>query len=125
MVLDSLLTETEVFLGAGRAKGIMLATVESCTGGLIAAVLTAIAGSSDVVDRGFITYSNEAKNALIEVAMLFIQTHGAVGENVACALARSRAAIAITVIGVAGPGGGTANIRSAWYASASRENCSQ
>ena len=61
MIPDTLLAEAEVLLAACRAKGIVLATAESCTGGLIAAVLTAIPGASDVVDRGFVTYSNEAK----------------------------------------------------------------
>jgi nicotinamide-nucleotide amidase len=112
MIPDALLAEAESLLAACRAKGIMLATAESCTGGLIAAVLTAIAGSSDVVDRGFVTYSNEAKNEMIGVPMPLIQTHGAVSEDVARAmaegtLARSRATIAVSVTGVAGPGGGT------------------
>jgi nicotinamide-nucleotide amidase len=113
MVPDGLFAEAESLLAACRAKGVMLATAESCTGGLIAAVLTAIAGSSDVVDRGFVTYSNEAKNEMIGVPMSLIQTHGAVSEEVARAMAqgaleRSRAAIAISVTGVAGPGGGSA-----------------
>jgi len=90
----------------------MLATAESCTGGLIAAALTAIAGSSDVVDRGFVTYSNDAKNQMIGVPMALIEAHGAVSEDVARAMAegallRSRAAMAISVTGVAGPGGGS------------------
>jgi nicotinamide-nucleotide amidase len=91
----------------------MLATAESCTGGLIAAALTAIAGSSDVVDRGFVTYSNDAKTQMIGVPLAVIETYGAVSEEVARAmadgaLARSRAAIAVSVTGVAGPGGGSA-----------------
>jgi nicotinamide-nucleotide amidase len=111
MVPDSVLVEAERLLAACRAVGILLATAESCTGGLIAAALTAIAGSSDVVDRGFVTYSNEAKNELIGVPMPLIQAHGAVSEEVARAmaegaLARSRATIAVSVTGVAGPGGG-------------------
>jgi nicotinamide-nucleotide amidase len=114
MLPDATLTEAEALLAACRAKGIMLATAESCTGGLIAAALTAIAGSSDVVDRGFVTYSNEAKNQMIGVPMPLIETHGAVSEQVAAAmatgaLARSRAAIAVSVTGVAGPGGGSAD----------------
>lgn len=113
MIPDSLLTEAEALLAACRSKGIMLATVESCTGGLIAATLTAIAGSSDVVDRGFVTYSNEAKNELVGVPMDLIAAHGAVSEDVARAMAtggvtHSRATIAVSVTGVAGPGGGTA-----------------
>src|ERR1700761_8409745 len=113
MLPQSTLTEAEALLAACRAKGIMLATAESCTGGLIAAALTAIAGSSDVVDRGFVTYSNEAKNMRIGVTIQLIEPHGAVSEAVAAAmadgaLARSRAAIAVAVTGVAGPGGGSA-----------------
>ncbi|HEY0425627.1 MAG TPA: CinA family protein [Rhodopila sp.] len=97
-----------------RSKGIMLAIAESCTGGLIAAALTALAGSSDVLDRGFVPYSNEAKNQMIGVPMELIECHGAVSEQVAVAmadgaLARSRAAIAVSVAGVAGPGGGSAD----------------
>jgi len=112
MLPDSTLIEAETLLAASRAKGVMIATAESCTGGLIAAALTAIAGSSDVVDRGFVTYSNEAKNELIGVPVPLIQEHGAVSEPVAAAmaqgaLARSRAAVAISVTGVAGPGGGS------------------
>jgi nicotinamide-nucleotide amidase len=113
MIPESLLAEAESLLAACRAKGIMLATAESCTGGLIAAALTAIAGSSDVVDRGFVTYSNEAKNEMIGVPLTLIQTHGAVSEEVARAMAegaltRSRATIAVSVTGIAGPGGGSA-----------------
>lgn len=113
MLPDSTLVEAESLLAACRAKAIMLATAESCTGGLIAAALTAIAGSSDVVDRGFITYSNAAKNEMIGVPLPLIETHGAVSEAVAAAmaegaLARSNATIAVSVTGVAGPGGGSA-----------------
>src|ERR1700712_1936157 len=104
MIDDALLTEAEALLAACRAGGVRLATAESCTGGLIAAALTAIAGSSDVVDRGFVTYSNEAKIQMIGVSPALIQTHGAVSEEVARAMAdgalsRSRAAIAIAVTG--------------------------
>ena len=112
MLSDAILQDAESLLAACRSKGIMLATAESCTGGLIAAALTAIAGSSDVVDRGFVTYSNEAKNQMIGVPMKLIETHGAVSEAVARAmaegtLARSHAAIVVSVTGVAGPGGGS------------------
>ena len=90
-----------------------LATAESCTGGLIAAVLTEIAGSSDVVDRGFVTYSNAAKSELLGVPPEMIESDGAVSERVARAMAegaleRSNASIAISCTGVAGPGGGSA-----------------
>ena len=112
MIPDDLLAEAEVLLAACRARNIRLATAESCTGGLIAATLTAIAGASDVVDRGFVTYSNEAKHEQVGVPIGLIQTDGAVSETVARAmaegaLARSRATIAVSVTGVAGPGGGT------------------
>jgi nicotinamide-nucleotide amidase len=114
MLADSTLAEAASLLEACRRKSIMLATAESCTGGLIAAALTSIAGSSDVVDRGFVTYSNEAKIQMIGVSPALIQSHGAVSEEVARAMAdgalsRSRAAIAIAVTGVAGPGGGSAD----------------
>jgi nicotinamide-nucleotide amidase len=110
MLPDSTLDDAESLLAVCRAKRIRLATAESCTGGLIAAALTAIAGSSDVVDRSFVTYSNEAKNQMIGVPMPLIENHGAVSDQVAAAmadgaLARSRAAIAISVTGVAGPSG--------------------
>jgi nicotinamide-nucleotide amidase len=114
MLPQSVLDEAESLLAACRAKGVKLATAESCTGGLIAAALTAIAGSSDVLDRGFVTYSNEAKQEMIGVPPELINRHGAVSEEVARAMAdgavsRSRAAIAISVTGCAGPGGGSAD----------------
>jgi nicotinamide-nucleotide amidase len=95
-----------------RKKKLKVVTAESCTGGLIAAALTAIAGSSNVVDRGFVTYSNEAKREMIGVPWDAILGHGAVSEPVARAMAagalsRSDADIAVSVTGVAGPGGGT------------------
>jgi nicotinamide-nucleotide amidase len=96
-----------------RRRGWMIATAESCTGGLIAATLTEIAGSSDVLDRGFVTYSNDAKTDMLGVAAALIDHHGAVSAEVAGAmasgaLARSRAAVAVSVTGIAGPGGGSA-----------------
>jgi nicotinamide-nucleotide amidase len=92
-----------------RAAGQSLATAESCTGGLIAGALTEIAGSSDVVDRGYVTYSNGAKSDMLGVDPALIATHGAVSEPVARAMAegalrRSGAARAVAVTGVAGPG---------------------
>jgi nicotinamide-nucleotide amidase len=92
----------------------MVATAESCTGGLIAGCLTEIAGSSTVVDRGFVTYSNEAKNVMLDVPMALIEGHGAVSEPVARAMAEgavahSLAHMAVACTGVAGPGGGTAD----------------
>ncbi len=90
----------------------MAATAESCTGGLVAGALTAIAGSSAVVDRGFVTYSNEAKSDLVAVPAALIEAHGAVSEPVARAMAagavaRSRAQVSVAVTGIAGPGGGS------------------
>ena len=100
------------FLSALRAKGWKFASAESCTGGLIAGLLTEIPGSSDVVDRGFVTYSNEAKTALVDVPTELIALHGAVSEEVVRAMAEgalrnSLANIAVAVSGVAGPGGGS------------------
>ncbi len=113
MFTEDLTATAETLLATLRARKLMLATAESCTGGLIAGVLTEIAGSSDVVERGFVTYSNEAKNELIGVPMAMIREHGAVSKEVALAmaagaLAHSRADIAVAVTGVAGPGGGSA-----------------
>jgi nicotinamide-nucleotide amidase len=99
-------------LNACRRAGVMLATAESCTGGLVAGALTAIPGSSDVVERGFVTYSNDAKMEMLGVPEALLRAFGAVSEPVARAmaegaLARSRAQIAVSITGVAGPGGGT------------------
>lgn len=96
-----------------RELGLSLTTAESCTGGLIAACLTEIPGSSDVVDRGFVTYSNEAKTALLGVPEDMLEVNGAVSEQVARAMAegareRAGAGIAVAVTGVVGPGGGSA-----------------
>lgn len=99
-------------LEACRARKLKLATVESCTGGLIIGSLTDIAGSSEVVECGFITYSNEAKSALVGVPKLMIDENGAVSKPVAIAMAEggvkhSCADIAVSVTGIAGPGGGS------------------
>ena len=99
-------------LAAARAKKRMIATAESCTGGMIAAALTDIAGSSDVVERGFITYSNRAKTELLGVPASLIDKHGAVSEEVARkmasgALKHAPVALAVAVTGIAGPGGGS------------------
>jgi nicotinamide-nucleotide amidase len=95
-----------------RRRKLKVVTAESCTGGLVAAALTAIAGSSDVVERGFVTYANEAKREMLGVPWDALLGHGAVSEPVARAmargaLARSAADIAVSVTGVAGPGGGS------------------
>ncbi len=113
MINAAELEQAEALLARCRAAGLRIATAESCTGGLIAATLTAIAGSSDVVDRGFVTYSNAAKTALVGVPTALIDAVGAVSEAVAKAmaegaLARSDADLAVSVTGVAGPGGGSA-----------------
>jgi nicotinamide-nucleotide amidase len=99
-------------LAACRARGWHVATAESCTGGLVAAALTAIAGSSDVVKRGFVTYSNAAMIELLGVPAETIAGHGAVSEQTAAAMARGAVAragvdLAVSITGIAGPGGGT------------------
>lgn len=96
-----------------RRNGLTIATAESCTGGMVAAALTDIAGSSDVFDRGFVTYSNAAKEAMIGVPAALIAENGAVSAEVAAAMAEgalraSSAGLAVAITGVAGPGGGTA-----------------
>lgn len=103
----------EALAAALRARGWMLATAESCTGGLISAACTSLAGSSDWFERGFVTYSNGAKSELLGVPEALIARNGAVSEEVACAmsegaLARSKAQVSVAVTGVAGPGGGSA-----------------
>ena len=95
-----------------RAKGWMMATAESCTGGLIAGACTDLAGSSDWFERGFVSYSNAAKTELLGVDAALIAQHGAVSEPVARAMAQgavaqARAQVAVAVTGVAGPGGGS------------------
>ncbi len=110
---DAVLAAARGLIASCRAKGLLLATAESCTGGLIVGALTEIAGSSDVVERGFVTYSNEAKTSMLGVPRELIERHGAVSEEVAKAmvegaLARSAADIAVSVTGIAGPGGGSA-----------------
>ncbi|HEV7258385.1 MAG TPA: nicotinamide-nucleotide amidohydrolase family protein [Bosea sp. (in: a-proteobacteria)] len=100
-------------LEACRARGATVATVESCTGGLVGGALTAIAGSSDVVLGGLITYSNAAKAKLAAVPLELLESHGAVSEPVARAMAAGGSAAlsatyAVAITGVAGPGGGSA-----------------
>jgi nicotinamide-nucleotide amidase len=95
-----------------RARGLKLATAESCTGGLVAAALTDIAGSSDVVDCGFVTYSNEAKEALLGVPQAILEQQGAVSAETAAAMAdgalrNSQADVTVAITGIAGPGGGS------------------
>jgi nicotinamide-nucleotide amidase len=114
MFSPALLAQADALLAKARAKGLKIATAESCTGGLIAGLLTEIAGSSDVYERGFITYSNQAKMDLLGVPESLLKTHGAVSAEVARAMAEgalkhSRADLAVAVTGIAGPGGGTAD----------------
>lgn len=104
--------EARAVLEACRAGKLTLATAESCTGGMIAATLTDIAGASEVVDRGFVTYSNAAKMAVLGVPPELLAEHGAVSAPVAeamvgGALARAPVDLAVAVTGIAGPGGGT------------------
>jgi nicotinamide-nucleotide amidase len=99
-------------LAACREARLKLGTAESCTGGMVAAALTDIAGSSDVVERGFVTYSNEAKTELLGVPAEMIAAHGAVSAQVAAAmvqgaLARAPVDLAVSITGIAGPGGAT------------------
>ncbi len=96
-----------------RARGLTIATAESCTGGLVAGALTEIAGSSDVVDRGFVTYSNAAKQAMLGVSSAILERHGAVSRETAEAMAKGALAhapadLAVAITGIAGPGGGSA-----------------
>lgn len=112
MNVDAMAPQALALGDALRARSWMLASAESCTGGLIAAACTSVAGSSDWFERGFVTYSNEAKVELLGVEAADIAAHGAVSEPVARAmvagaLARSHAQVAVAVTGIAGPGGGS------------------
>lgn len=111
--LAPLLPAAAALIARAKAAGLMIATAESCTGGLIAGLLTEVAGSSAVVDRGFVTYSNEAKAEMLGVDPATIAVRGAVSAEVAIAMVegaivRSRADLAVAVTGIAGPGGGSA-----------------
>jgi nicotinamide-nucleotide amidase len=112
-VLDPLLPLATEIVDCCTRLQLKIVTAESCTGGLVAAMLTEVAGSSAVVDRGLVTYSNAAKTDLLGVPAAMIERDGAVSESVARAmaegaLARSAADLAVAVTGIAGPGGGTA-----------------
>ncbi len=107
---DGLFEQAEALLILCRSKGLKIATAESCTGGLVAAALTEVAGSSDVFERGFVTYSNEAKQTLLGVSSATLETHGAVSRECAHAMAagalsRAPVDLAVSVTGIAGPGG--------------------
>ena len=112
MVDEELLAKARALLDLCRSKMLTIATAESCTGGLVAATLTEIVGSSDVVERGFVTYSNTAKTAMLGVPADVIERFGAVSRETAeamaqGALAHSPADLAVSITGIAGPGGGT------------------
>ena len=112
MFADDLLEQADHLLGELRARGLKLATAESCTGGLLTGLLTEIAGASDVLEHGWVTYSNDAKIKDLGVRGELIADHGAVSAEVARAMAegalvKSRADMAVAVTGIAGPGGGS------------------
>lgn len=112
MIDDKLHASAKRVLDLFRARGLKVATAESCTGGLVAAALTDIAGSSDVLDCGFVTYSNAAKEAMLGVPAATLKRHGAVSGATAAAMAEgalknSEADLAVAITGIAGPGGGT------------------
>ena len=111
--LATLLPRAAALIERATAAGLMIATAESCTGGLVAGLLTAVPGSSRVVERGFVTYSDDAKVEMLGIDATVIEQHGAVSAEVAArmalgALSRSRADVAVSITGIAGPGGGSA-----------------
>jgi nicotinamide-nucleotide amidase len=125
---DELRAAAKRVLDLFRARGLKVATAESCTGGLVAATLTEIAGSSDVVDCGFVTYSNAAKQVMLGVPAATLKRHSAVSGETAAALAagalkNSQADLAVAITGIAGPGGGTAEkpVGLVYLAAASRD----
>jgi nicotinamide-nucleotide amidase len=113
MIDDAIRHAAARVLDACRTHGLKVATAESCTGGLVAGALTEIPGSSDVLDRGFVTYSNAAKQAMLGVPASILERHGAVSRETADAmaagaLAMSNADLSVAITGIAGPGGGSA-----------------
>lgn len=125
---EALTARVAVLADALRARGLRLASAESCTGGLFAALCTSVAGSSDWFERGFVTYSNAAKTEMLGVDSALIVAHGAVSEPVARAmatgaLAHSAAELALAVTGIAGPGGATPGkpVGLVWLAWAARD----
>jgi nicotinamide-nucleotide amidase len=127
---QTLTSQAESLLSLMRLRAYRVATAESCTGGLVSALLTAIPGSSDVVDRGFVTYSNEAKQEMLGVSPDIIAEHGAVSEFCAKAMAigalqHSHADIAVSITGIAGPGGGSADkpVGLVFFAVATAQSC--
>jgi PncC family amidohydrolase len=127
---ERLIAQAVELLEACRLRGETIVTAESCTGGLVAATLTAIPGSSDVFERGFVTYANTAKSEMLGVPYWLIERHGAVSEDVARAMAggaltHSQASLAVAVTGVAGPDGGTPEkLRGAPRRSLTKWSCS-
>ena len=128
MIDDELRAAAKRVLDLFRARGLKVATAESCTGGLVAATLTEIAGSSDVVDCGFVTYSNAAKQAMLRVPAATLKRHGAVSGETAAAMAagalkNSQADLAVAITGIVGPGGGTTEkpVGLVYLAAASRD----
>jgi nicotinamide-nucleotide amidase len=119
--------KARALIEAARARGLRIATAESCTGGLVSAAITDVAGSSDVFDRGFVSYSYPAKVAMLGVPQMLLTEHGAVSEAVARAtaegaLAASEADVAVAVTGVAGPGASEAKPEGlVWFATATAE----
>lgn len=114
MLIEEAIDEAKLTLDLLRHANLLLVTAESCTGGLIAAILTEVAGSSDVFERGFVTYSNRAKRELLRVSENNLTRHGAVSREVALAMAsgalqQSCGDIAVSVTGIAGPGGAAKN----------------
>jgi nicotinamide-nucleotide amidase len=112
MIDAKLLTAAKHLLDLCRKRGLRIATAESCTGGLVAGVLTEIAGASDVVESGFVVYSNAAKESMLGVPASTLKRHGAVSAETAAAMAtgalkNSKADISVAITGIAGPGGGT------------------
>ncbi len=112
MIDAELRQAAKALLALCRSRGLRIATAESCTGGLVAGALTEIAGSSDVVDRGFVTYSDAAKEAMLKVPAATLKRHGAVSAETAIAMAvgalkHSQADLAVAITGIAGPGGGS------------------
>ena len=108
-----LIEQVTALLDLCRRKKLKIAAAESCTGGLVAATLTEIAGSSDVFERGFVTYSNEAKQAMLGVPLAVLASHGAVSRETAEAMAKGALAhapadLAVSITGIAGPGGAVA-----------------
>lgn len=108
-----ILNKADKLMNLARGRGVKIGLAESCTGGLVAAALTEVAGSSDVFERGFVTYSNEAKNQMLGVRASLLETHGAVSMEVARAMALGvlgaapPVGLSLSVTGVAGPGGGS------------------